>query len=400
MTDPTRYLIIGAGMTGDAAAKGIRAVDETADIVIVGEEPTAPVPRPALSKKLWTEADFTLDDAELQTDEHTDARLLLELRVDSLDPDGKVVTTSDGQRHEYDRLLVATGGAPVRLPGLEPGERVLYYRTLQDYHQLRRLAKAGPHVAVVGGGYIGTEIAAALVQNGCRVTILHPDRVLNETKLPAALAEEFERRFVDAGVEVNGGVSVERGGVDGESVELVLDDGSSVSADAVVVGLGVEPNGEVAAGAGLEVAEDGGIVVDERLATSAPDVWAAGDVAEYPDVRLGRSRIEHVDNATTMGDVVGRVMAGEDRTYDHTPFFYSAVLGLRYEAVGTLDADLETVSEQRDDGRTVVLYLEDGEVAGVLLWDVDEEGGEDALDAARELIGESGEPGDLLPRIP
>ncbi|MGJ9411766.1 NAD(P)/FAD-dependent oxidoreductase [Aeromicrobium sp. CF4.19] len=400
MSDQTTYVIIGAGMTGDAAAKGIRAVDESADIVLVGEEPTSPVPRPALSKKLWTDPDFTLEDADLHTAEESGARLVLDARVDGLDLEDRVVTTSDGQRFPYDRLLIATGGHPTRVEGLEPGDRVVYFRTLTDYHQLRRLSRSAPYVAVVGGGFIGTEIAAALVQNGCTVSLHHPERTLNASKFPAPIAAAYEQRFLDAGVDVQGGSTVERGEDRDDRVRLTLDDGSTLDADAVVVGLGIEPAGDLAAAAGLQMAEDGGIVVDERLATSAPGVWAAGDVAQYPDVRLGRSRVEHVDNATTMGDVVGRIMAGDDQVYDHTPYFYSAVLGVRFEAVGTLDSSLETVIDERDSGSSVVLYLDDGAVAGVLLWDAEEEGGEDARDAARALIGEQGDAAELAARIP
>ncbi|MCH1865767.1 NAD(P)/FAD-dependent oxidoreductase [Nocardioides sp. CFH 31398] len=379
------YVIVGGGMVADSAARGIRERDETGSIAILGEEPTAPFPRPALSKKLWTDPDFTVENTALGTGEDTGATVVLDTRVTAVDTDAKQVTAGD-DTIGYGRLLLATGGRPTRIDGLEPGDKVVYFRTLSDYLHLRELADDKPHVAVVGGGYIGTEIAAALISEGCRVELVHPDSVLNETKFPADLASDFEGLFTSAGVELRPGTSVVGGSAGLDGVTLALDDGSTLNVDVAVVGLGIEPATELAEAAGLEVGDDGGIVVDERLATSAPDVFAAGDVASYPDRVLGRSRIEHVDNATTMGQTVGRVMAGSDETYDHTPYFYSAVLGTRYEAVGTLDSSLETeVSDGPEDGARTIRYRDGDTVAGVLLWNVSGDD-ENARDAAREAI--------------
>ena len=253
--------------------------------------------------------------------------------------------------------------------------------------RLRVLAATRPHVAVVGGGYIGTEIAAAMVGEGCRVTLLHPGDVLGEQMFPAELAARFDALFADAGVEVRGGSKV-RGGREGpDGVRLELESGDTVQADVVVVGLGVEPATHFLPEEG-ELADDGGVVVDERLRTSAEDVHAAGDVATYPDPILGRTRVEHVDNATTMGAAAGRIMAGSEETYDHTPMFYSDVLGLGYQAVGTLDSSLETFVERVGDG-AVAYYLDDREVRGVLLWDLDE-----GVEEAKALLARHSRPAD------
>jgi NADPH-dependent 2,4-dienoyl-CoA reductase/sulfur reductase-like enzyme len=162
---------------------------------------------------------------------------------------------------------------------------------------------------------------------------------------------------------------------------VTLDDGRTVAADGVVVGAGLQIETDLARSAGLEV--DDGVLVDDRLRTSDPHVWAAGDVAQYPDRLLGSRRVEHVDNATTMGRQAGRNLAGADEPYDHTPFFYSDLFELGYEAVGRLDASLETVEDWHADdlGAGVVYYLDGGRVAGVLLWNV-----WDATDRAREVI--------------
>ncbi len=394
MTTTYDFLIVGGGMVADAAAKAIRETGSTASIGILGEEPTAPFPRPALSKKLWTDPDFTTEEGEPGTADETGAHITLDTRVISVDPDAHEVTTESGETFGYGSLLIATGGHPRRLEGLEPSDRVLYYRTLTDYRRLRELVSVDPkpHVAVVGGGYIGSEIAAAMVGQGCRVTLLHPDDVLGSSTFPPALARDYEALFTGAGVEVRGGTRVAGGLEAGDGVQLRLTDSDggdagTLEADVVVLGLGIQPSGEPIADA-VERSDDGGVVVDERLATSAPDVYAAGDVAEYPDRILGRRRVEHVDNAETMGATAGRIMTGSDETYDHTPMFYSDLFGHGYEAIGSLDASLETVEDRFDDS-VVAYYLTDDEVVGVLLWDCD--GG---LDEATALLAAHTRPAD------
>lgn len=382
------FLIIGGGMTADAAAKGIREHGATGSIGILGEERTEPFPRPALSKKLWTDPDFTRADAALRTREETDAELHLGSPVVGLDPVAKRATTATGDTYGYGRVLLATGGHPRRVEGLEPSDRVFYFRTLDDYERLRTLAADRPEVVVVGGGYIGTEIACALVQQGCHVTVVHPDETLGQARFPADLARAYQEQFTDAGVEVTGGLRVLSGSQDADGVTLRLDDGSALVAQVVVVGLGIEPADDLLAGA-AELAPDGGIMVDERLATTVPDVYAAGDVAAYLDPILGRTRVEHVDNATTMGAAVGRIMAGSEETYAHTPCFYSDVFDVGYEAIGELDPELETVEDPTEDDGLVVYYLDEQRVRGVLLWNCD--GG---MDAARDLLAKGERPVD------
>lgn len=392
------FLVIGGGMVAHAAAQGLREQGAEGSIGILGEESTAPFPRPALSKKLWTDPDASVDDEMLDTEGETGAVLHLGARVVAVDVAAKRVTTEQGDEFGYGRLLVATGGHPRRIAGLEPGDRVIYFRTLTDYRRLRELAASKPHVVVVGGGYIGSELASALAQHECRVTLLHPDAVLGGGVFPDRLAHTYESVFVDAGVAVRGGLRVEGGLQAGDGVSLQLSDGTTLEADAVVLGLGITAAGEVL-GDAVERSADGGVVVDERLATSAPDVWAAGDVAEYPDRILGRRRVEHVDNAETMGAAAGRIMAGSEETYDHTPMYYSDVFDHGYEAVGTMDASLETVEDPLDGGKLVVYYLDDEAVRGVLLWDVFSDTG---VDQARALLAEHSRPDsaeDLVGRV-
>ncbi len=394
-TEHHQFVIVGAGMAADAAAHGIRDQGAEGSIAILGEEPTIPFPRPALSKKLWTDPEFTVENTALDTVRETDALLHLETRVVGVDTDAHEVRTEDGRTVRYDKLLVTTGGHLRTIADLPPGDRVLYYRSLTDYQRLRGLVDSGaeggagdrPHVAVVGGGYIGTEIAAALVQQGCRVTLLHPDEVLGGPMFPASLARDFQRRFTDAGVDVRGGATVTGGSESADGVRLELEGGGSLEADLAVVGLGIEPATSFLEGV-VDLAEDGGVLVDERLRASAPDVYAAGDVATYPDPVLGRTRVEHVDNATTMGETAGRILAGSDEVHDHTPMFYSDVFDLGYQAVGTLDSSLETFVDEVEGG-AVAYYLSSTEVVGVLLWNLDE-----GVDEATELLAKHTRPAD------
>ncbi|ROP74960.1 NAD(P)/FAD-dependent oxidoreductase [Curtobacterium sp. PhB115] len=383
MTD-YRYLIVGGGMVADSAARGVREIDPDGSIGIVSEDVDRPYARPALSKKLWTDPEFDWDEkVDLHTEE-TGATFVLGTRVTAIDRTGKTVTTDDGATHGYERLLIATGGKPRSLPGLEPSERVLDYRSAADYRRLRALADAGAHVAVVGGGYIGTEIAAGVVQNGARVTLVDPDEIVGGRMFPEDLATAFQQRFVDHGVELRLGRRVTSGSETDTGVVLTLDDGSVVEADAVVVGLGIEPATALAADAGLTVRD--GILVSSTLRTDDDSVFAAGDVAEYPDRILGTRRVEHVDNAQQQGRQAGRNLADADETYDHTPMFYSDVFDMGYEAVGQVSTSLRTLEDWQEPTVTgVVYYLDDDQlVRGILLWNV-----WDKTDEARKVLAEA-----------
>ncbi len=377
------YLIVGGGMVADTAARGIREIDSDGSIGILSDDVDEPYTRPALSKKLWTDEEFTWEKVPLGTAEDTGADVRLRTRATAIRPDEKEVDAGD-ETFSFGKLLLATGGKPVALPIKDhsDGERALSFRTAEDYRRLRALAKDVDRIAVVGGGYIGSELAAALVQNGVDTVLIHTGAVLGDAVFPAALAERFEKLFRDAGVEIVAGLKVAGGRADAEGVRLELENGDEVRADAVVSGLGIDVATDLAEQAGLTV-EDG-VVVDAQLRTSSDRVWAAGDVANYPDRLLGRRRVEHVDNANEQGKAAGRNLAGAAEAYTHTPYYYSAVFGIRYEAVGTLDSSLETVEDWIDAERGVVYYLDDGRVVGVLLWNV-----EDARDAARAVLADA-----------
>ncbi|KQO61271.1 NAD(P)/FAD-dependent oxidoreductase [Curtobacterium sp. Leaf261] len=389
MTD-YKYLVLGGGMVADAAARGIRELDEHGTIGILSEDLDAPYARPALSKKLWTDPDFSWDEkVDLHTADATGATVHLTTVVTGIDRDAKSVSTrpagDDGEPEQfgYERLLIATGGHPKGL-GLPESERVIDYRSAEDYRRTRALADRHAHIAVVGGGYIGTEIASGLVQNGAAVTLVDPDEVVGAGMFPSDLAAAFQQRFVDAGVTLRTGRRVTGGSETEDGVHLTLDDGSSLDVDAVVSGLGIEPNTDLAEAAGLSV--DDGVIVSATLVTDDNAILAAGDVASYPDRILGRRRVEHVDNAKEQGRQAGRNLAGAGEVYEHTPMFYSDVFDMGYEAVGQVTSSLRTVEDWMEPQTTgVVYYLDDDDtVRGVLLWNV-----WDKTDEARKVLAEA-----------
>lgn len=317
LQDSYDYVIVGGGVAAASAVSGIRSGDEGGSIAVIGSEPAKPVYRPALSKDLWLKDDATLEGnslaGDLEDDDHVD--LVTDTTVTAIDPDAHAVRLADGSSVGYGKLLLATGAEP-RVLALDPGPRVVYYRTAADYERLRAIAGKGSHVAVVGGGYIGSEIASALVQNDVAVTLVLDQEDVQEQMFPRALAASLTKAFADRGVTIVHG-SVERGEDTGDGVRIRLDDGTDIAADAAVIGVGVLPRTSLAEDAGLEV--DNGIVVDDHLRTSAADVYAAGDVASYPDALLGRRRVEHVDHAEKSGEHAGKVMAGADAAYNYTP---------------------------------------------------------------------------------
>ena len=375
------YLIVGGGMTADAAARGIRERDASGSIGVISDEAHAPYNRPPLSKGLWK------GDAEesvhRQTHE-TGATMHLGCRASQLDAAAKRVVDDRGTSYGYRRLLLATGGTPRRLDGAPDG--VIYFRTLDDYRLMRELANRGQRFIVIGGGFIGSEVAAALRLQGCEVSMVVPEAGIGARVFPADLARFVARYYREKGIVVHLNDTVsriatgERGGY-----AVGVRTAGPLTADAVVAGLGITPNVDLAQQAGITV--DNGIVVDTQLRTSVVDIYAAGDVARFVNPTLGHAmRVEHEDNANTMGRLAGENMAGGSASYDHLPFFYSDLFDLGYEAVGEIDARHEMVADWKEPYREgVVYYLDAGRVRGVLLWNTWGQ-----VDAARALIAEPG----------
>jgi len=387
------YLIVGGGMTAASAIDGIRQVDPEGTIGLISQESHPPYNRPPLSKGLWkgkpVEKIFRrIDQAGVEVH--------LARKVISLYAPSKTVTDDRGKTYTYNKLLLATGGSPRQLPFQH--DKILYFRTLDDYARLRALAAGGRRFAVLGGGFIGSEIAAALAGAGQEVVMVFPEEGIGSLVYPPDLAQFLNGYYRENGVEVRAGEMIVDVEPRGEGLVLKTQSGVEIDADAVVAGIGIRLNTELAQQAGLAV--NNGILVDEYLRTTQADIYAAGDVANFFNPLLGkRLRVEHEDNANSMGKLAGQNMASaQPAPYLHMPFFYSDLFDLGYEAVGELDSRLETFADwQEKYHQGVIYYLSQGRVRGVLLWNVWGQ-----VEAARRLLAEPGpfDAGNLKGRLP
>jgi 3-phenylpropionate/trans-cinnamate dioxygenase ferredoxin reductase subunit len=378
------YLIVGGGMTASTAIQGIRELDTDSLIGLFSLEDHPPYSRPPLTKGLWKGK--PLKNIWMKTPEEG-VELHLGQRIHAVDPQRKQVQDSLGNIYAYEELLLATGGKLRRLPF--GGGRIIYYRTLDDYQLLRNFTGQGKHFLVLGGGFIGSELAAALTMNGEKVTMLFPDPGIGSRIYPKDLSDYITAYYREKGTEILSGLSMT--GIEEQADHLIVKlDTEELNVDQIIAGIGIQPDTGLAESAGLHV--DNGIIVDEYLRTSQPNIFAAGDVASFYNPTLGqRIRVEHEDNALTMGKHAGKNMAlqatsGEPAPYYYLPYFYSDLFDLGYEAVGELDSRLEMVRDwQEPYKKGVVYYLKEKRVRGVLLWNVWSK-----IDAARKLIAEAG----------
>jgi NADPH-dependent 2,4-dienoyl-CoA reductase/sulfur reductase-like enzyme len=380
------YIVVGGGIAGASAIEGIREHDREGSILLVTRENSRPYRRPPLSKDLWS-GKLAVGDIAIHDDDFYvthGVELLLRREVVELDPVQNRIWDDRGTSYRYDKLLLATGGRP-RLLDLrgEQGECVHYFRTLEDYLMLAGRLDQLQHLLVVGGGFIGLELTAALVSAGKEVTLLMRDEYPLSHLLPRdlglAVAEYFRERGVET-VSNQAIAALERGA---GLVQVRTLSGDLVTTQMVLAGVGLEPHDELAEAGGLETGD--GIQVDEYCRTSDPYSYAAGDVAEFPCVALGRrARIEHEDHAIHHGRTAGANMAGARRIYDHQPMFFGDLFDLGFEAVGEIDARLDTDAVWRTEHREgLVFYLRDDVVRGVLLW-----GRFGMVDWARQLVRE------------
>ena len=375
-----KYLIIGGGLTGDAAVRGIRELDSEGSIGMFSMESAPPYTRPSLSKGLWKGRPL---EKIWRNTQSLGAELHLGRKIIQLDPSQKCVRDEKGDEYTFNKILLATGGSPNRLPYGD--DNIIYYRDLQDYRRLRALSEQGENFLVIGGGFIGSEIAAALTMIGKKVVMVFPEETIGASIFPNDLSYYLNDYYRQKGVEVVTNdvvVSLEK---NESRLTVRTRSGRSFEVDGVVAGIGIRPNLDLAKGSGLQV--DNGIVIDEHLQTSTPDIFAAGDVANFFHSALGkRVRVEHEDNAIMMGKLAGRNMAGANESYTHVPMFYSDLFELGYEAVGEISSKMQTVTDwQESFNKGVVYYLENGRVRGVLLWNVWKQ-----VDSARALMAEIG----------
>jgi 3-phenylpropionate/trans-cinnamate dioxygenase ferredoxin reductase component len=379
-----KYLIIGGGMTGDAAVRGIRELDPEGSVGMIGDETDMPYARPPLTKGMWKGRPF---EKVWRGTDQLNVEFHLGRHATELDPSAKRVRDDQGDEYTYDKLLLATGGTANQLPIGK--EQIIYYRTLQDYIHLRALSDKYQDFVVIGAGFIGSEIAAALAMQGNHVTMIFRENTIGEMVYPPEISKYLNDFYRKKGIELMPADEIASLEQKGERMVVKTKSGHTVEADAVVAGIGIRPNVDLAKSAGIKV-EDG-IVVDDHQRSSAPDVYAAGDVAMFPHEVLGRSlRVEHEDNALQMGKQAGRNMAGADEAYTHAPYFYSDLFELGYEAIGSLNSKLETyIDWQEPFQKGVIYYLDNGRVRGVLLWNVWEK--------LKEATAVLAEPGPIKP---
>lgn len=387
-----KYLIIGGGMTGDAAVKGIRELDKEGSIGMLSMEDSPPYARPPLTKDLWKGKPE--EKIWKKTDEQN-ADILLRTRASSIEPSSNTVIINEGGKLTYDKLLLATGGTTIKLPFGD--NNIIYYRTFDDYKKLRKLTEEKDNFTVIGGGFIGSEIAAALAMNGKKVTMVFPEKGIGTRIFPEDLSEYITDYYKEKDVNLVTGDTVTDMKENNGGYELTTKNGKKINTDAVIGGIGIRPDTKLAESAGIHV--DNGIVTDELLRTNHLNIFAAGDAANFYNPALDkRIRVEHEDNANKMGKHAGRVMAGDELPYYHLPFFYSDLFELGYEAVGELDPGLETYADwQEKFKKGVIYYLKDGRIKGVLLWSIFGQ-----VNEARSLIAEKGsfKASDLKGRLP
>lgn len=358
--DSTTYLLIGGGLACSQAAKQLRQLDAQAAITLVGEEPHVPYDRPPLSKDFLRgetpKERLFFDEPSFFESQHID--LKLSRTVTTLDPAAKTAALSDGRSLRFEKALIATGGRPVHLkiPGTDlPG--VHYLRTLNDSTALAAEATPGSHAVMVGAGFIGLEVAASLTQRGVQVTVIEMGSHIWPRFADEALARAVQQYCAAKGVTFRTGESVTEIRRQGRALSVHLTSGATLPCSFVCIGVGIVPNVELARQAGLTV--ENGIVVDEYLQTSHPDIYAAGDVANYIDPLFGkRRRVEHWGHAEYSGQLAAHNMAGERRPYDLLTYVWSDIFDLHLEFAGDeQEHDRVLFRGKLEDLSCIMLYL-------------------------------------------
>lgn len=380
------FVIVGGGLTAAKAVEQLRESGYDGDLVVFAREPHLPYERPPLSKGYLLGNDerdsVFVHDAGWYADHDVDLRL--GVSADAVDPVARTVTADDATT-PYAKLLLATGSAPRALAlADDSGAPVAYLRVLEDTERLKEAFTDGARIAVLGGGWIGLEATSAARAAGAEVTVVESLDLPLLRVLGPEVAGVFADLHREHGVDLRLGARLTGVERSGDGVRLTLDDGT-VDADLLLVGIGAAPSTTLAEGAGLDV--DNGVLVDEHLRTSAPDVLAAGDIANAWHPVLGRRvRVEHWDNAIEQGKAAARSMLGEDVSYDRLPYFFTDQYDLGMEYVGHADpAEVDEVVVRGDttgDRVFTAYWVKDGVVAAGMHandWD--------AIDGIRDQVG-------------
>jgi 3-phenylpropionate/trans-cinnamate dioxygenase ferredoxin reductase subunit len=368
------FLIIGGGDAGFSAARTLREEGASGSLLVVSRDPDPPYDRTAVTKGYLggekSRADVVLGGENWFAENNVDLRNRTSAL--SVDTDAHTVKLSDRDEVRYGKLLLATGANVnrLRVPGGDH-DGIHYLRTLRTADEVRADTADADHVICVGGSYIATEVAATLTATGKKCTMVMQEEVTLERTFGKTAGGYFMKQLTDHGVEIHAGQDVERfDGPAGRVAGVVTKSGLSVPGDAVVVGIGVHPDVSLASKAGLTIGERGGVLTDSRLATSAPDVWAAGDIAEYESVVHGgrHMRIEHWDVAENQGKTAALNMLGRDVAHDVVPYFFSDLADWTWmEYVGPASSwTEEIVRGSMDDSEFTVWYLDGEHVVAAL----------------------------------
>ncbi|WP_338598557.1 FAD-dependent oxidoreductase [Saccharopolyspora sp. SCSIO 74807] len=365
-------VVIGGGPAGASAARGYRAAGGTGRVVVLSADTAAPYFRPALSKEFlreeFDESDLPIEQQEFY--DRCDVELCLDEPVEALRPGEHVVRTRSGRTFGYQRCILATGARPSSpLPGADR-ESVRTLRSLDSARTLRAMTERASKVAVVGAGFIGCEAAVSLARRGKTVTLTAPDVLPQQRRLGAVAGGRILGWLHEENIRTELSAKVDQ---IADGPELQLADGRTIDSEIVLLATGIRPRVELAADAGLATAE-GRVLTDARMRSTAPDVYAAGDVALAHNATAGRPLlVEHWGEALTMGDLAARNAAGDDRVWDNPPGFWTDLGGraLKYAAWG--DGYDDARVHEHSDGAFTIWYASSGSCVGVLTYGADED---------------------------
>jgi 3-phenylpropionate/trans-cinnamate dioxygenase ferredoxin reductase subunit len=388
----TGIVIIGAGHAAGQAAASLRQAKFEGPITIIGDEAHAPYQRPPLSKQYLAGTQLA-DKVYLRAEKFyadKDIQLMLDTRATQIDPSTKTINLDNGETIAYEKLLISTGSRPRKL-SIEGSDLsgIHYLRTIDDVDGIRADVKPGANLVIVGGGYIGLEVAAVGIELGMNVHVLEmEERILQRVTTPE-MSAYYHKLHTDRGVHIHTQTGV-TGFSGNDSVEKVLCGDENFDADIVIVGIGIIPNIEIAEEAGIHC--DNGIVVDDHCRTSDPDIYAAGDCTNHPNPLMNkRLRLESVPNAMDQARVSTANMLGDDKVYAAIPWFWSDQYELKLQMVGfSADGDSQVLRGDMDTHQFAIFYLKEGKVVAA-----------DAVNSPKEfmlckqMIGKSADPAQL-----